>query len=157
MGQFSWFTQDTHHRIVNDAEYTIYMADDKGNKYREDFYEGYGEFGGKDFYELVAEMNGYAKGTDANGNDVLLKGGEAVKSGNVPDLRDVGIMLAYGEDSEGHTKYPNGDNPEIIYPSITESGDYLGGECPESDPDQGFTDIYEDEDAWDSEDEEDYE
>jgi|TARA_R110000782_G_scaffold6510_4_gene22372 hypothetical protein len=33
------------------------MLDDKGNSWKEDNYEGYGEFGGKDYYELLAEMN----------------------------------------------------------------------------------------------------
>jgi hypothetical protein len=32
--------------------------DDKGNVWTEDNYEGYGEFDGKDYYELLAEMNG---------------------------------------------------------------------------------------------------
>ncbi len=58
MGQFSWFTQDTHHRIVVGEKYKVIMADDKGNQYIEHCYEGYGEFGGKDYYELLVEMNG---------------------------------------------------------------------------------------------------
>jgi len=33
MGQFSWFTQDTNHRIVNGENYKVVMTDDKGNKY----------------------------------------------------------------------------------------------------------------------------
>tara|TARA_R110002051_G_C8368524_1_gene443121 strand:- start:38 stop:289 length:252 start_codon:yes stop_codon:yes gene_type:complete len=33
------------------------MKDDGGNTWREDSYEGYGDFGGKDYYELLAEMN----------------------------------------------------------------------------------------------------
>jgi hypothetical protein len=37
---------------------TIYMKDNKGNVWKETNYEGYGDFGGKDFYELLAEMNG---------------------------------------------------------------------------------------------------
>ena len=53
MGQFSWFTQDTNHRIVNGENYKVVMTDDKGNKYVEQCYEGYGEFGGKDYYELL--------------------------------------------------------------------------------------------------------
>ena len=57
MGQFSWFTQDTNHRIVNGQEFKVIMTDDKGNQYIETCYEGYGVFGGKD-YELLAEMNG---------------------------------------------------------------------------------------------------
>lgn len=48
MGQFSWFTQDTHHQIV----------DNNGNKYHEHQCEGYGVFNGKDYYEPIAEMNG---------------------------------------------------------------------------------------------------
>jgi hypothetical protein len=34
------------------------MTDNKGNRWTETCYEGYGVFGGKDFYELLAEMNG---------------------------------------------------------------------------------------------------
>jgi hypothetical protein len=33
------------------------MWDNNGRSWREDNYEGYGEFGGKDFYVLLAEMN----------------------------------------------------------------------------------------------------
>lgn len=58
MGMFSWFTQDTNHRIINGQRHKVIMTDDKGNQYIEDCYEGYGEFGGKDYYELLAEMNG---------------------------------------------------------------------------------------------------
>ena len=39
----------------------VVMIDDKNNRYLEKNYEGYGVFGGKDFYELLAEMNGYPK------------------------------------------------------------------------------------------------
>lgn len=62
MGFFSWITQDTGRSIANQYSnrkpFTVYMHDDKGNVWKEDNYEGYGEFGGKDYYELVAEMNG---------------------------------------------------------------------------------------------------
>jgi hypothetical protein len=34
------------------------MHDNQGNIWTEDAYEGYGVFGEKDFFELVAEMNG---------------------------------------------------------------------------------------------------
>ena len=62
MGFFSWHTNDTHDPIWNtysghDTK-TVYMIDNKGNTWREDNYEGYGDFGGKDYYELLAEMNG---------------------------------------------------------------------------------------------------
>lgn len=62
MGFFSWNTQDTDRSIANKYSnrkpFTVYMHDDKGNVWKEDDYEGYGKFGGKDFYELVSEMNG---------------------------------------------------------------------------------------------------
>lgn len=62
MGFFSFITNDTNSSIPNvystRETFTVYMMDDKGNTYREDKYEGYGEFGGKDYYELLAEMNG---------------------------------------------------------------------------------------------------
>lgn len=65
MGQFSWYTQDTMEAIREsfgcEDEYltTAYLHDNKGNVWKEKRYEGYGVFGGKDFYVLVAEMNGY--------------------------------------------------------------------------------------------------
>lgn len=64
MGVFSWKTQDTDRSIAvtgntaNRPTFTVYMFDNKGNVWKEDNYEGYGKFGGKDFYELLAEMNG---------------------------------------------------------------------------------------------------
>ena len=62
MGFFSWHTNDTQEPVWNmysghDTK-TVYLIDNKGNSWREDSYEGYGDFGGKDYYELLAEMNG---------------------------------------------------------------------------------------------------
>lgn len=109
MGMFSWFTQDTNHRIVNGERHTVYMTDNKGNSYKEECYEGYGVFGGKDYYELLAEMNGYSSD------------------------RDKGIELAFADG------YINGDNPHVFHPSLTElKPEYMDGVAPESDPDQGF-------------------
>lgn len=79
MGVFSWKTQDTNRSIpasgngVHDT-FTVYMHDNKGNVWEEKEYEGYGEFGGKDFYELLAEMNG------------------------LPADRDEGLRLAFGSE-----------------------------------------------------------
>ena len=47
--------------------FTVFMVLPDGTKYREDGYDGYGEFDGKDFYEAVAELNGCA-GRDAGCN-----------------------------------------------------------------------------------------
>ena len=62
MGFFSWHTQDTDRSIANRysvrATFPVDMVDDKGNVWHEPDYDGYGNFGGKDYYELLAEMNG---------------------------------------------------------------------------------------------------
>lgn len=79
-GQFSWFTQDTDTQIGNMTEnqITVYMHDNKGNVWKEDSYDGYGEFGGKDYFEVLAEMNGLeadrSKGIDLafSGNSNVL-------------------------------------------------------------------------------------
>jgi hypothetical protein len=59
-GQFSWMTQDTGQQIGSQKENTIpvYMFDNTGKYYYENEYEGYGVFGGKDYYELLDQMNG---------------------------------------------------------------------------------------------------
>lgn len=62
MGFFSWKTQDTDRSICNkysDREpFRVIMTDNKGQQWIEDDYDGYGIFGGKDYYELLDEMNG---------------------------------------------------------------------------------------------------
>lgn len=61
MGQFSWFAQDTKNQIFNDYDHQkIHMVDPRdGTDYLEEHYEGYGIFGGRDFYELFADLNKY--------------------------------------------------------------------------------------------------
>ena len=62
MGFFSWKTQDTGRSIpnVHSSQETFFVAmhDNDGNIWTESEYDGYGVFGGKDYYELLAEMNG---------------------------------------------------------------------------------------------------
>tara|TARA_R110002126_G_scaffold27857_3_gene93302 strand:+ start:38 stop:412 length:375 start_codon:yes stop_codon:yes gene_type:complete len=62
MGFFSWITQDTNESIPNAHSgrkpFAVTMTDDKGRSWTEQNYNGYGIFGGKDFYQLLAEMNG---------------------------------------------------------------------------------------------------
>jgi len=76
MGFFSWMTQDTNQSIPSSYSsrntFPVMMTDDKGNKWIEDDYKGYGEFGGKDYYELLAEMNG--KKTREQGIDIAFSG-----------------------------------------------------------------------------------
>ncbi len=160
MGMWSYFTQDTNERIINGKPMHVVMCDDKGNKYVEECYEGYGVFGGKDFYELVAEMNGY-KIDECNTSyhpgkpfHIMTYGKKPYRKNTIKirdcwyktleeakeKLRLIGIDMAF----DGH---PCGDNPNIIYPSLTTRGWYCNGECPESDPDQGFP-MDEDDDEW---------
>lgn len=81
MGFFSWHTQDTGRSISNKYSdrptFTVYMVNPiNGEHWKEDNYEGYGVFGGKDYYELLAEING--KGSD----------------------RDIGIDLQFDDNTE---------------------------------------------------------
>lgn len=152
MGMFSWILQDTHERIVAGKHMHVVMTDDKNNHWVEECYEGYGVFGGKDFYELLAEMNGYKvmelKGC---GFVVIDKDGKEHafdKAEHKTDwVRQKGIEMAF----DGH---PHGDNPNLKWPSLTTRGWYCNGECPESDPDQGFPmdefedEEYNEEEAW---------
>ena len=86
-GQFSWMAQDTGDQIGSEKQNTIdvYMYDNQGNQWYENRYEGYGEFGGMDYYELLAVMNGYSE--------------EDVKTmkGSFKELRNLGIDLAFGK------------------------------------------------------------
>ena len=76
MGFFSWKTQDTDksiaNRFSNKPTFSVTMTDNKGNRWHQHSYEGYGVFGGKDFYELLAEMN-RQNGRDAGINIAFSK------------------------------------------------------------------------------------
>ena len=131
MGFFSWKTQDTDKSICNShsgrTPFTVVMLDDKGNKWYEQNYDGYGVFGDKDYYELLAEMNGLTgDGTE--------------------DMRMKGIELAF-KDS------PHGNNPEVKFPNLVEmaNGWPYDPKGPENCEWQGF--FYDDEtdenDEWD--------
>jgi hypothetical protein len=70
-GQFSWMTQDTGQQIGSEDENKIpvYMFNDKGKFWFEKDYDGYGVFGGKDYYELLDQMNG-GEGDRSRGIDL---------------------------------------------------------------------------------------
>lgn len=113
MGFFSWRTQDTDRSISNSFSvketFTVYMVDNKGQVWVENNYEGYGSFGGKDYFELLIEMNGGTTfGSPNNGI------GQKLVVVPFKDLtpRDQGINLAFG-DSANQIIYPNlVENPE---------------------------------------------
>lgn len=144
MGFFSWKTMDTDRSIANSYSnrdtFKVDMVDDKGNIWTETDYEGYGEFGGKDFYELLAEMNGFVSEQYEQGTEQY-----------TDEARSYGISLAFKDNGRGdHTfgvKYPN-----LVENSNGWSYQYWG---PESCEDQGY--FYSDENEyagdWDDEDE----
>jgi len=130
MGMFSWKTNDTDRSIANKHSdldtFNVVMLDDKGNKWIETSYDGYGEFGGKDFYKLLAEMN----------KDLIKK--------NFIELRDAGIDLQFNcpKDKKHLIKWPN--LVEYDYSSYIniepESCEYQGFFYPNEDEDDGYCD-----------------
>ena len=125
MGCFSWFTQDKSHTriVIGYLDKPIHMIGEvNGNRvtYTErTYYEGYGVFGGKDYYEFMAQMNG--KHLDDFEGDNKRE-----------QLRSAGIEMAFDGD-------PYGMSTKWKHPTLTiVEGDYHHGEAPEVDPDQGF-------------------
>ena len=146
-GQFSWMTQDTGQQIGSQDENKIpvYMFDNKGKYYYENDYDGYGEFGGKDYYDLVAEMNGYTA-------DDAEKFG-----GTFGELRGIGIKLAFGE------LEPKNGGP-VLFPALVTKPDKFNYRThnfaveAETDPNQSWYEPEEDEEdnSFDLDDNEDF-
>jgi uncharacterized protein YrzB (UPF0473 family) len=114
MGFFSWNTQDTNRSISNSysgmGTFTVTMMDDNGNRWVEENYEGYGEFDGKDYYELLAEMNG------------------------LESDRSLGLGLAFKDNPSGD------NTEGVIYPNLVEYPDdwLFNNKGPESCEYQGY-------------------
>jgi hypothetical protein len=114
-GQFSWMTQDSGQQIGSEKENTIdvWMYDNKGNSWYEKGYDGYGEFGGMDYYELLARMNGY---TDEDLQDKkFLKSIRVMGKGS---MRDIGIAIAF---EKLKTRDKGGD---VLFPALVADGRY---------------------------------
>lgn len=100
MGCFSWIAQDTNRPIYINGwqkrgyeQRSYYMWDNKGNSWKESKYEGYGMFGTKDYYVLLAEMNKtYREGVTDE------------------EKRRDGIAIQYNSNYDG-----------IVFPNLTES------------------------------------
>jgi hypothetical protein len=129
-GQFSWMTQDTGQQIGSEDENTIpvYMFDNTGKYWFEPSYEGYGVFGGVDYYELLDQMNG-GKGD-----------------------RDRGIDLAFDkEETSSPVLFP----ALVTSPSNFNYKNHDFTKEPESDPNQSWY-APEEDDFYDQNDEEEY-
>ena len=127
MGFFSWVTQDSKRSIPNShserSTFPVTMTDNKGNKWIEKDYDGYGEFEGKDFYELLAEMNG------------------------LESDRMKGIELSFGEDSNGNEWFKEGYVKEFLSPNLSEDPDWIWmNKHPEDCEHQGYFYSEDDED-----------
>ena len=113
MGFFSWKKSDDGKSIRNrhaGKATPVKMLDDKGNHWLEPNYDGYGVFGGMDYYALVDTMNG---GTGD---------------------RDRGIKLC---DLNHHDPAPDHiKTPRLVSPKCTESWHEL--KPSKSDPKQGY-------------------
>jgi hypothetical protein len=135
MGFFSWNTQDTDKSIANQYSnrktFRVQMMDNKGNVWTEDDYEGYGRFGGKDYYELLAEMNGFT--SDKTGEEYT------------DEARGFGIDIAFKGNGSGV------GTEGVYYPNLVEQADgwvyEMGG--PDSCDFQGY---FYDEEDYDGED-----
>ena len=142
MGFFSWKTMDTDESIANQYSnrktFRVQMLDNKGNVWTEDNYEGYGRFGGKDFYELLAEMNGFT--SDKTGDEYT------------DEARGFGINVAFKDNGSGIA------TKGVLYPNLIEQAD--GWSYNESGPDnceyQGYFYDETDYDDEDSDDEDNY-
>lgn len=147
MGQFSWMSVDTGEQIFNDKpagyqKVTMVYKDVDGNikHVTETDYEGYGEFGGIDFYDAVAWMNN-------------------IKADENEELRDKGINFYFSGVS--------GEFPQLYLnnPPADDKIDF--SKCPEDDPNQGWThyesdrdydefDTYDEQWNWDDDDDDDW-
>ena len=137
MGFFSWKTQDTDKSIANSYSnrdvFRVEMIDNAGNVFTEDNYEGYGRFGGKDYYELLAEMNGFV-------SEKYEKGTEEYTD----EARGFGISLAFKDNGSGVA------TEGVYYPNLIEKADGWVYEMmgPDNCENQGYFYANEDDIDW---------
>ena len=131
MGQFSWLDCKTREQILDDVQRDVYMLVPKefgGGHIEEHCYDGYGTFGGRDAYALVAKWNRPEQCIGDDGKDRL-----------------VGIGIACYDMQNKALKYPI---------KITYDPDAIYEECDfsPSDPNQGWLieedDEYDEEEDW---------
>lgn len=106
MGQFSWISADTGQAIRNNipkGKQTVTMVyydlNEVEHRVTENDYEGYGEFGGMDFYEVLSWMNPTHGGVDED---------------EVEHTRDRGIDIYFGDASFKSPQLFLSKPPEVV-------------------------------------------
>ena len=155
MGQFSWIYSDTNKQLVDNKEADAYLLvpkpfqDKYGKAIHETCYDGYGNFGYYDVYDLVLEwnkemipeiirriQNGTWQGY-ASENDIINL--QAYYEGKEIDCepRELGIVMACYDE----------DNASLEYPIkiTTQEMEYENALPSEGDPNQGWETSDEDE------------
>ena len=155
MGQFSWLDCKSEKQIVDGAHRLVYVLVPKefgGGHIIEDCYDGYGNFGHHDIYDLVADWNKqmipeiirkakigkwhcYISENELTVMDNFLNDRplDTGLSGSHPEKRDIGIKMACYDE----------DNFRLDYPiKITHDSYAVYENCSpsKSDPNQGWTD-----------------
>jgi hypothetical protein len=140
MGFFSWKTCDTGESIANVYSgkpiYTVHMITPDGRVFTENEYDGYGVFGGKDFCELLAELNGLGSDRSA-GIDICFKNNP--NGDNTPGV--IYPKLVENLESDVVAQYNSLPNPETC-----EAQGYFYGDDEEEDEDEDWDDEDEEED-----------
>lgn len=99
MGFFSWITSDTGRSISNvyssRGSFPVYLLCPDGTYFKEAAYEGYGCFGGRDAYALVAQWNCPERCKDSDGNWL-----------SDLECRQIGIEIACHDENNAKLKYP---------------------------------------------------
>lgn len=131
MGQFSWFSSDEKKRIVINEIKNIMMIGPNAKFLQETEYEGYGEFGGKDIYEYIAELNNLKTRDEAIDAVFAFN-----PTGALQTAESMGLIIP-----RLLTNSENFNKPYNLFPA------------PEPDPNQGFIEIDEDDEDYDFEDE----
>lgn len=146
MGQFSWLDCKTKKQIVDDKRRNVYVLVPEafgGGHIKEECYDGYGNFGGHDIYELVVDWNAkyidevlsqkdsWVCGIEDKDEEDLLRIRDGLDS--VQEKRWLGIVLACYDTDNVRLRYPIKItyDPKAVYewcaPSL-------------SDPNQGWED-----------------
>lgn len=130
MGLFSWITSDTKRSIPCTGSgrkvFTVHMITEDGRVFTENSYEGYGVFGGKDIYDLIAELNG------------------KTEKDSLGEIRGNGIDLVFSG-LDGKLNNDNGDfnvaaEAGVKVPKLVENKNctFNSVPYPNSCPDQGY-------------------